>query len=158
VGRSAKGEGDLACADQREFVAELEGELPFEDVEGFVEGVLCSGGPFAAAAIVLSITATRRALSSLRTRTVDGVDRLDARGELIGPPTRRRSRDTAGPLVRVAGEPIAVEDRRSPVTKREIRTLTKARLCTGHECVAEMRARVENAAPVACSRDQTGAP
>ena len=53
---------------------------------------------------------------------------------------------------------VAVEDRRCPVTKREIRLPTKLRSCTGDESVAERRARVENAAPAAGPHDQAGAP
>jgi hypothetical protein len=53
---------------------------------------------------------------------------------------------------------IAIEDRRCPVTKREIRSPTNLRSCTGDESVAERRARVENAAPAARAHDQTGAP
>jgi hypothetical protein len=89
VRSAARGEGDLARSGRDELVAELEDELALEDVEGFVEGVRVQRRPFAPGGIVLSISATRPLLSSLRTRTRGGEGSLDPCGELIGSLGRR---------------------------------------------------------------------
>jgi hypothetical protein len=96
VWRAAEREGDFARPCRPELVAELDGELAFEDVGGFVEGVRMQRRTVGVRRIVLSITAMRPSLSSLRTKMRGGEASLRARDEPISPLLPYDSHDRRG--------------------------------------------------------------